>query len=131
MPGIDECLSEAMAMPGALVAGLVDWTSGLALGALGGADPQEHEAAAADAAEVVRAVAESPTFTAAGPGAAGPEAPLEDAIVTSAAAYHLVRFVDTAFDSRLFLYVRLDRATANLALARMVLRDLAERLVLA
>lgn len=35
MPGIDECLLEAMKLPGARGAAVVDWTSGPALGTVG------------------------------------------------------------------------------------------------
>ncbi|CAM5633490.1 hypothetical protein SALBM135S_05158 [Streptomyces alboniger] len=51
-------------------------------------------------------------------------------MVTTRAGFHLIRFVETTFDSSLFLYLWLDRETGNLALARMRLRDLSERLVL-
>jgi hypothetical protein len=38
--------------------------------------------------------------------------------------------VETTFDSSVFLHLWLDRDTGNLALARLRLADLAERLVL-
>ncbi|MER7831039.1 hypothetical protein [Streptomyces sp. NPDC095602] len=57
-------------------------------------------------------------------------APIEDLIVTTRTGYHVLRFVTTNFDSSLFLHLWLDRSTGNLALARLRLRDLAERLVL-
>ncbi|MFI8827587.1 hypothetical protein [Streptomyces sp. NPDC053431] len=145
MPGIDECLLEAMGLPGARGAWLVDWTSGLALGAAGESPVGDHETTAAESAELARAAAEfeSP----AGPHASAPGAaptdpaatgaaradavpPVEDLIVTTRAGYHVIRFVETAFDSSVFLHVWLDRNTGNLALARMRLGDLAERLVL-
>lgn len=43
----------------------------------------------------------------------------------------MLRFVETAFDSSVFLHLWLDRSEGNLALARMRLGELAERLVLA
>ena len=58
MQGIDECLLEAMRLPGARGAALVDWTSGLALGAVGEAPGGDQEAAAAEAAELARLAAE-------------------------------------------------------------------------
>ncbi|MFF3842473.1 hypothetical protein [Streptomyces sp. NPDC001930] len=132
MPGIDECLLEAMALPGARGASLVDWTSGLALGTAGDSPVGDHETTAAETAELARAAAEFDSFAASGedPGDPGGEPPVEDLIVTTRAGYHVLRFVETSFDSSVFLHLWLDRDTGNLALARIRLRDLAERLVL-
>ncbi|MFI0929734.1 hypothetical protein ACH4TP_38285 [Streptomyces sp. NPDC021012] len=126
MPGIDECLIEAMALPGARGASLVDWTSGLALGTAGDSPVGDHETTAAETAELARAAAEFDSFTSG--GTEGP--PVEDLIVTTRAGYHVLRFVETSFDSSVFLHLWLDRDSGNLALARLRLRDLADRLVL-
>ncbi|MFJ2788306.1 MULTISPECIES: hypothetical protein [unclassified Streptomyces] len=129
MPGIDECLTEAMTLPGARGASLVDWTSGLALGTAGESPVGDHETTAAETAELARSAAEFDTFAAPGDTPAeGP--PVEDLIVTTRAGYHVIRFVETSFDSSVFLHLWLDRDTGNLALARIRLRDMAERLVL-
>ncbi|MFC8505874.1 hypothetical protein ACFU3J_28235 [Streptomyces sp. NPDC057411] len=128
MPGIDECLLEAMGLPGARGAWLVDWTSGLALGAAGESPVGDHETTAAETAELARAAAEFES-PAAGAEAVG-AAPVEDLILTTRTGYHLLRFVETAFDSSVFLHLWLDRDAGNLALARIRLGDLAERLVL-
>lgn len=66
MPGIDECLLEAMALPGARGASLVDWTSGLALGTAGESPTGDHETTAAETAEIARAAAEFDSFVAIG-----------------------------------------------------------------
>ncbi|MEV4681455.1 hypothetical protein [Streptomyces kurssanovii] len=132
MPGIDECLLQAMVVPGARGAAIVDWTSGLALGSIGETPGGDHEATAAETAELARMAAEYPTFApeeeTAPDGAKG--LPVEDLIVTTRTGYHVVRFVETTFDSSVFLHLWLDRDTGNLALARLRLADLAERLVL-
>lgn len=65
MPGIDECLMEAMALPGARGASLVDWTSGLALGTAGDSPVGDHETTAAETAELARSAAEFDSFTSA------------------------------------------------------------------
>lgn len=187
MPGIDECLREAMSLPGALGAALVDWTSGLALGTAGQSPVGDHETTAAETAELARAAAEYESFAPvalpagprgpaakalalppapdpapaaldaqgrsgapspgvpagrpapsseaallpAVPGGVDPHAPpVEDVIVTTRTGYHVLRFVETTFDSSVFLHLWLDRSTGNLALARLRLRELAERLVL-
>ncbi|MFE9631141.1 hypothetical protein [Streptomyces sp. NPDC006463] len=142
MPGIDECLLEAMALPGARGAALVDWSSGLALGTAGDSPVGDHETTAAETAELARAAAEYESFAPAeaeripGDGSGIPPAgppvgpPVEDVIVTTRTGYHVLRFVETSFDSSVFLHLWLDRADGNLALARHRLRALAEGLVL-
>ncbi len=130
MPGIDECLLEAMLLPGALGAGVADWTSGLALGAIGQSPGGDHEATAAETAELARTAAEHPGFGADAEEGSAVGPPVEDLIITTRTAYHVLCFVETAFDSSVFLHLWLDRQDGNLALARLRLRDLAERLVL-
>ncbi len=162
-----------MSLPGARGAAIVDWTSGLALGTAGESPGGDHEATAAETAELARAAAEytafAPTTAAAerpspgqgslpGPGslpeppptplpgpASGPAdgtgtgtgstdqdkgPPVQDLIVTSRTGYHILSFVETTFDSSVFLYLWLDRDTGNLALARLRLGRLVEGLVL-
>lgn len=142
MPGIDECLLDVMRLPGARGAAVVDWTSGLALGTIGDSPNGDHEATAAETAEVARMAAEQPAFAlgppmpptdanADGTGVTAAQTPVEDVIVTTRAGYHILRFVETAFDSSVFLHLWLDRAEGNLALARIRLGETAERLVLA
>ncbi|WP_406096288.1 hypothetical protein [Streptomyces sp. NBC_01013] len=147
MPGIDECLLDVMRLPGARGAAVVDWTSGLALGTIGDSPNGDHEATAAETAEVARMAAEQPAFAAglpeasaglpeasadaSGKGGTGSPPPVEDVIVTTRAGYHILRFVETDFDSSVFLHLWLDRAEGNLALARIRLGEMAERLVLA
>jgi len=145
MPGIDECLLDAMTVNGARGAAVIEWTSGLALGMVGETRDGDPEATAAETAELARMAAEQSAFAALEPrgtshgaaedsgdgdGAAPGEAPVEDVIVTTRTCYHLLRFVDTAFDSGVFFYLWLDRREGNLALARMRLRDLSQRLAL-
>lgn len=129
MPGIDECLWEAMRLPGARGAALVDWTSGLALGAVGEPPGGDHETTAAEAAELARLAAEHGAFAAADTEDDG-RPPVEDLFVSNRDSYHLLRFVDTGFDSTVFLHLWLTRAEGNLALARIRLGEMAERLVL-
>ncbi|MDH6518587.1 hypothetical protein M2163_004427 [Streptomyces sp. SAI-135] len=153
MQGIDECLLEAMRLPGARGAALVDWTSGLALGAVGESPGGDQEAAAAEAAELARLAAEQRAFASGSPGAAEPSAgsvgldgldgaggsatgpagtepPVEDLILSNRDSYHVLRFVPTSFDSSVFLHLWLARAEGNLALARIRLGEMAGRLEL-
>ncbi|MCX4881263.1 MULTISPECIES: hypothetical protein [unclassified Streptomyces] len=138
MPGIDECLLEAMRLPGARGAALIDWTSGLALGTVGESPGGDQETAAVEAAEIARLAAEQHAFApddAVEGGAAGAAAdadpPVEDLIVSNRDSYHVLRFVGASFDGSLFLHLWLTRAEGNLALARIRLGEMAERLVLA
>ncbi|MEU0967840.1 hypothetical protein ABZ357_21275 [Streptomyces sp. NPDC005917] len=128
MPGIDECLLEAMRLPGARGAALVDWTSGLALGTVGEAPGGDHETTAAEAAELARLAAEHGAFSTEDDTEVGPA--VEDLIVTNRDSYHLLRFVVTSFDATVFLHLWLAREDGNLALARIRLGEMAERLVL-
>ncbi|GAA2718186.1 MULTISPECIES: hypothetical protein [Streptomyces] len=131
MTGIDGCLAEAMTIPGARGASLVEWTTGLTLGTAGDGPTTGHgehgddEAAAAEAAEVARLVFESGAFRR-GAAASGP---VEELIVTARGSYHLIRFVETAFDSSVFLHLWLDRTEANLAVALFRIKDITARLV--
>jgi hypothetical protein len=131
VPGIDECLLEAMRLPGALGAAVVDWTSGLALGTVGDAPGGDHETTAAEAAELARLAAEHRAFAPeAGPDQAGQDPPVEDLIISNVDTYHVLRFVATSFDSSVFLHLWLARSDGNLALARIRLGEMAGRLVL-
>ena len=137
MQGIDECLLEAMRLPGARGAALVDWTSGLALGAVGESPGGDQEAAATEAAELARLAAEQRAFASASSEAIGtmgagddPDPPVEDLILSNRDSYHVLRFVPTSFDSSVFLHLWLARSEGNLALARIRLGEMAGRLVL-
>ena len=132
MPGIDVCLVEAMRLPGALGAAVVDWTSGLALGTVGEAPGGDHETTAAEAAELARLAAEHRAFAPEeGSDWSGADLPVEDLIVSNRDTYHVLRFVRTTFDSSVFLHLWLTRTDGNLALARIRLGEMAGRLVLA
>jgi hypothetical protein len=131
VPGIDECLLEAMRLPGARGAAVVDWTSGLTLGVVGESPGGDPETTAAEAAELARLAAEHRCFAPAdGSDWSGPGIPVEDLIVSNSDSYHLLRFVPTTFDSSVFLHLWLSRVEGNLALARIRLGEMAGRLVL-
>ncbi|SNX61698.1 hypothetical protein SAMN06272735_3444 [Streptomyces sp. TLI_55] len=127
MPGIDECLLEVMQLPGARGAALVDWTSGLALGTVGESPGGDYETAAAEAAELARLAAEHRAFA---PDDDVTDPPVEDVIISNRDSYHVLRFVQTSFDSSVFLHLWLARVEGNLALARIRLGEMTGRLVL-
>lgn len=130
MPGIDECLLEAMQLPGARGAALVDWTSGLALGTAGESPGGDHETAAAEAAELARLAAEHRAFAPEDSEDDAADPPVEDVIISNRDSYHVLCFVRTSFDSSVFLHLWLARVEGNLALARIRLGEMTGRLVL-
>jgi predicted regulator of Ras-like GTPase activity (Roadblock/LC7/MglB family) len=124
VPGVDHCLQEAMTIPGAVGASIVDYTTGFPVATTGAAPNSDHEAAAAGTADVIQAANSRSLFV-----SAMPHDLLEDLIITTAGGYHLLRLVQTDFDSRLVLYVWLDRVQGNLAVARHRMQRLAVDLV--
>jgi hypothetical protein len=113
---IDTAMKEAMSIAGAVGVALVDYDSGMSLGALGGGDWLNLEVAAAGNTEVVRAKMRVMTALALNDG-------IEDILITLHRQYHLIRLLEPAKGSpTLFLYLVLDRERANLALARHYLK---------
>jgi len=115
---IEAALKEAMNIDGALGASLVDWESGMSLGAVGGGKYLDLDVAAAGNTEVIRAkmrTMESLRL----------DDHIEDILITLSKQYHLIRLLKSSrTDQGLFLYLVLDRGKANLALARHSLRTL-------
>ncbi len=123
MSGIDDCLAQAMAIHGAIGASIIDHTTGFAVGTVGRAPTDDPDATWAGAAEIVNVAATGAPFASARPGDR-----VEDVIITTLDGYHLIQQVHTVFDSRLVLYLWLDRTQGNLAMARRQLRLLADGL---
>ena len=113
---IETALKEAMAIDGAVGVALVDWESGMSLGALGGGKYLDLDVAAAGNTEVIRAkmrTMESLRL----------DDNIEDILITLNKQYHLIRLLKSSRNEQgLFLYLVLDRAKSNLALARHSLK---------
>lgn len=107
MAGLNDSLSELMKIDGAQAVALVDYDSGMLLGEAGSG--VDMEAAAAGNTEVIRAKMRTAA-------ALKLNDSIEDILITLGKAYHILRPV--AAKGGLFFYVVLDRAKANLALAR-------------
>jgi hypothetical protein len=109
---IEAALKEAMNIDGALGACIVDWESGMSLGQIGGGKYLDLDVAAAGNTEVIRAkmrTMESLRLDDA----------IEDILITLSKQYHLIRLLkNSRSEQGLFLYLVLDRAKSNLALAR-------------
>jgi hypothetical protein len=109
---IETALKEAMNIDGALGVSLVDWESGMSLGASGGSKSLDLDIAAAGNTEVIRAKMRTME-------ALRLDDAIEDILITLHKQYHLIRLLKGSRNGQgLFLYLVLDREKANLALAR-------------
>ena len=109
---IDTALKEAMTIAGAVGVALVDYESGMSLGTSGGGDWLNLELAAAGNTEVVRSKLRVMSTLALNDS-------IEDILITLHRQYHLIRLMNSMKNrSSLFLYLVLERESANLALAR-------------
>lgn len=116
MSNTEASLKEAMSsIDGAIGVALVDYTSGMALGTLGGGKHFDLEVAAAGNTDVVRAKLRTMEHL-------GIEDEIEDILITLGSQYHLIRLLKAKSGNGLFLYIALDSAKANLAMARHQLR---------
>ncbi|MBG0815595.1 hypothetical protein [Planomonospora sp. ID82291] len=121
MASMDVSLKEMMAIDGAMGAVVVDYNSGMALGALGGSKDLDLQVAAAGNTEVVKAKLRTMESL-------GLKATIEDILITLTDQYHIIRPITGRGGKGLFLYLALDRGRANLALARHNLRGIEEKL---
>ncbi|MFC8569698.1 hypothetical protein ACFUIW_28480 [Streptomyces sp. NPDC057245] len=115
---LKECLS---AIDGATAAALVDYTSGMALGTLGGTKEFNLEVAAAGNTDVVRAKLRTMEHL-------GLKEEIEDVLITLSSQYHMIRLLKGRGGNGLFLYLVLDSSRANLAMARHQLRRIESEL---
>ena len=122
MASVEVSLKEMMtAVEGALGAAVVDYTSGMALGTLGGGKDLDMTIAAAGNTDVVRAKVRAMEQL-------GLKSQIEDILITLGKQYHLIRPAAGRSGNGLFLYLVLDRARSNLAMARHQLKRVEEQL---
>ena len=124
MSNIEIALKEAMTIDGAIGVAVVDYTSGMALGTLGGGPELDLNVAAAGNTEVVRA--KMRTLELLNLHHEG----IEDILITLNGQYHLIRPLTKKGSQGHFLYLALDRSRANLAMARLRLRQIEDTLAL-
>ncbi|CAL9342414.1 MULTISPECIES: hypothetical protein [unclassified Streptomyces] len=115
---LKECLSS---IDGATAAALVDYTSGMALGTLGGGKDLNLEVAAAGNTDVVRSKLRTMELL-------GLKEEIEDILITLNSQYHLIRLLKGRGGNGLFLYLVLDSSRANLAMARHQMRRIENEL---
>lgn len=118
MATVSETLDQIMQLDGAVGACVVDSSSGMMLGASGGSSVS-LELAAAGNTEVVRAKRRTlQTLDLADD--------VEDILITLGRQYHLIRLLSA--NDALFIYLIIDRAKGNLAMARHVLNTVEKQL---
>ncbi|AEW98871.1 hypothetical protein [Streptantibioticus cattleyicolor] len=118
----EAALKEAVtAIEGAVGAALVDYTSGMALGTIGGDKQFDLTVAAAGNTDVVRAKMRTMEML-------GLQDEIEDILITLGSQYHLIRLLRNRSGAGLFLYLALDKVRANLAMARLQLRRIEKEL---
>ncbi|MEU6706301.1 hypothetical protein [Streptomyces wuyuanensis] len=118
MANTETALKEAMAViEGAVGVALVDYTSGMALGTLGGGKHLDLNVAAAGNTDVVRAKLRAMEML-------GLQDEIEDILITLGGQYHLIRLLKARGGNGLFLYLALDNQRSNLAMARHQLRKI-------
>jgi hypothetical protein len=117
MATIKQSMDDLMACDGALCAALVDSSSGMILGQIGSG--VDLEVAAAGNTEVVRAKLKTMRDL-------GLNDVIEDILITLGKQYHIIRPMQKK--EGLFVYLVLDKAKSNLALARRKTLDVEQAL---
>src|SRR6056297_417303 len=112
MASIQDSLQELLTIEGALGAAVVDYESGMVLGSAGGG--VDLELAGAGNARVIKAKMETKKSLGID------EQVIEDMLITLTSHFHIIR--PTASHEGLFIYLVLDKARSNLALARHKVR---------
>jgi hypothetical protein len=110
---LSQSMQSIMAIEGSIAAALVDHQSGMCLAQAGGG--MDLELAAAGNTQVVRAKLKTMESL-------GLRKGIEDILITLGDQYHLIRLIPHS--PGLFLYLVLDKARGNLALARYKLTDI-------
>ena len=118
MANINESLTNLLQSDGAMCAALVDANSGMTLGRIG--TGLDLDLAAAGNTEVVRAKMKTMKSL-------GLADHIEDILITLGKQYHIIRPI--AAKPGLFIYLVLDKAKSNLALARRNCQEVEASLV--
>ncbi|NMI01634.1 hypothetical protein [Pseudonocardia acidicola] len=124
MTNIDQTLDMAANIKGAFAVALVDYESGMTLGSRGGSAEFDLDVAAPGNSDVVRSKLEVIQKL-------GLRESIEDILITLDTQYHLIRLISGLPGEKLFFYLVLNRAQANLAMARRDLRVIEQEFYMA
>lgn len=115
MSNIEQALDMASNIKGSFAVALVDFDSGMTLGSRGGSAEFDLDVAAPGNSDVVRTKLEVIQKL-------NMRETIEDILITLDSQYHLIRLIRSQSNEKLFFYLVLNRAQANLAMARRDLR---------
>jgi hypothetical protein len=121
---IDSSLDMAANIKGAFAVAVVDYDSGMTLGSRGGSPEFDLDVAAPGNSDVVRTKLDVMSKL-------GLHETIEDILITLDTQYHLIRIIRGGGDEKLFFYLVLNRAQANLAMARRDLRVIEQQFYMA
>lgn len=114
MADVKQTMDELMKVDGAIGVVVADWDSGMALGYVGGQGRLDMETAAAGNCQVVKA--KMSTMRTLGIGGA-----IQDILITLEDQMHLIR--PSRSIGSVFIYLAIDKAKGNLAMARLKLQQ--------
>ena len=120
---VDAALKEAMNVEGAIGAALVDYSSGMSLGAVSTSKDLDLTVAAAGNTEVVRAKMRTMEML-------KMNDTIQDILITLGRQFHIIMPLTSRSGQGLFLYLALDKSRGNLALARHQMRVVADNIEL-
>lgn len=112
MSNLTESLEKLLTVDGAMAAAVVDSSSGMLLGKAGSG--LDLDVAAAGNTEVVRAKLKTMRSL-------GLDEAIEDILITLTTQYHIIRPLSST--PEVFIYLVLDSAKSNLALARLKVKE--------
>ena len=124
MSNIDHSLDMGANIKGAFAVAIVDYDSGMTLGSRGGSPEFDLDVAAPGNSDVVRTKLEVMEKL-------GLRETIEDILITLDSQYHLIRPIRGGGEEKLFFYLVLNRAQANLAMARRDLRMIEQQFYMA
>ena len=124
MSNVEHSLDMAANIKGAFAVALVDYDSGMMLGSRGGSAEFDLDVAAPGNSDVVRTKIEVVQKL-------GLREAVDDILITLDSQYHLLRLIRGLPDEKLFFYLVLNRAQANLAMARRDLRVIEQEFYMA
>jgi hypothetical protein len=119
MASIDESLKEIQKLSGFIAAAVGHAESGMAMGTIGGSSSFNIDVAVATNTEVVKAKLKAMQALKLGGN-------IEDMLITLDKQYHLIRPLTS--NPAIFVYVALDRESANLAIARFKLAEIEKKI---